>query len=77
MLAEIEALQFLSRLCGGEEADNLVMWGIAFLSRLCGGEDGFYASTLGTYFLSRLCGGEGPKDGSPDAPTVSKPPMWR
>ena len=49
---------FLSRLCGGELATEILYGGAAFLSRLCGGELSFPTNAFLSRFLSRLCGGE-------------------
>ena len=49
---------FLSRLCGGEDADLLESDAGNFLSRLCGGEVVECIGNVDYVFLSRLCGGE-------------------
>ena len=51
-------LDFLSRLCGGEETSIQGQAHGLFLSRLCGGEARNLPIAKPTHFLSRLCGGE-------------------
>ena len=52
------ALNFLSRLCGGQRLDGPYPLTIDFLSRLCGGQLTFKLLKCAVLFLSRLCGGQ-------------------
>ena len=74
---EVRHLNFLSRLCGGEDIVKTEQPRQAFLSRLCGGEVIADIQKRSTDFLSRLCGGEDVIRGLLTEAEFSKPPMWR